>query len=140
MMNYCEKRLDKWQWLNLQRIVEEAKKRAKGLTAWRIEGTLREFPKFSAVNAWFSYPVHQIDAVGVLGDIQPEAEMPPWKRAMDKRKPKEQKAKERKESIVTAYDACTTDGKVTVSSLGKREFLRFFPYFTIVYHESSVLF
>ena len=30
---------------------------------------------------------------------------------MDKRKPKEQKAKERKESIVTAYDACTTDGR-----------------------------
>lgn len=26
------------------------------------------------------------------------------------------------------------------SSLVKREFLRFFPYFTIVYHESSVLF
>ena len=119
MMNYCENRLDKWQWLNLQRIVEEAKKRARGLTAWRIEGTLREFPKFSAVNAWFSYPVHQMDTVGVLGDIQPEAEMPPWKRAMDKRKPKEQKAKERKESIVTAYDACTTDGKVTVSDLAE---------------------
>ena len=26
------------------------------------------------------------------------------------------------------------------SSLVKREFLRFFPYFTIIYHESSVLF
>lgn len=119
MMNYCENLLDKWQWLNLQRIVEEAKKRARGLTAWRIEGTLREFPKFPAVNAWFSYPVHQMDTVGVLGDIQPEAEMPPWKRAMDKRKPKEQKAKERKESIATAYDACTTDGKVTVSDLAE---------------------
>lgn len=119
MMNYCENLLDKWQWLNLQRIVEKAKKRARGLTAWRIEGTLREFPKFPAVNAWFSYPVHQMDTVGVLGDIQPEAEMPPWKRAMDKRKPKEQKAKERKESIATAYDACTTDGKVTVSDLAE---------------------
>ena len=63
--------------------------------------------------------VHQMDTVGVLGDIQPEAEMPPWKRAMDKRKPKEQKAKERKESIVTAYDACTTDGKVTVFDLAE---------------------
>lgn len=120
MMNYCENRLDKWQWLNLQRIVEEAKKRARGLTAWRIEGTLREFPKFSAVNAWFSYPgPSDGHGEGCWGDIQPEAEMPPWKRAMDKRKPKEQKAKERKESIVTAYDACTTDGKVTVSDLAE---------------------
>lgn len=119
MMNYCENKLDKWQWMNLQHLVEETKKRARGLTAWRIEGTLREFPKFSAVNAWFSYPVHQVDKSGVLGDIQPEAELPAWKRAMDKRKPKEQKAKERKESIETAYDVCTADGKVTVSDLAE---------------------
>ena len=38
---------------------------------------------------------------------------------MDKRKPKEQKAKERKESIETAYDVCTADGKVTVSDLAE---------------------
>ena len=28
MMNYCENKLDKWQWMNLQHLVEEAKKRA----------------------------------------------------------------------------------------------------------------
>ena len=62
---------------------------------------------------------HQVDKSGVLGDIQPEAELPAWKRAMDKRKPKEQKAKERKESIETAYDVCTADGKaVSYTHLG----------------------
>ncbi|MBQ9000511.1 MAG: hypothetical protein IJ087_01505, partial [Eggerthellaceae bacterium] len=29
--------------------------------AWRIEGTLREFPKFAPVNAWFDWPLHVVD-------------------------------------------------------------------------------
>ena len=118
MMNYCENLLDKWQWLNLQRIVKRQRS-GPGADGVANRGDTEGVSKFPAVNAWFSYPVHQMDTVGVLGDIQPEAELPPWKRAMDKRKPKEQKAKERKESIATAYDACTTDGKVTVSDLAE---------------------
>ena len=27
------------------------------MTAWRIEGTLREFARFDPVNLWFDYPV-----------------------------------------------------------------------------------
>ena len=53
MLNYCENKLDVWQWANLQKMVEAARIRARSVTAWRIEGTLREFPKFPAVNAWF---------------------------------------------------------------------------------------
>lgn len=30
-------------------------------TAWRLEGTLREFPKFRPVNVWFKYPIHILD-------------------------------------------------------------------------------
>lgn len=30
-------------------------------TAWRLEGTLREFPKFKPVNVWFKYPIHILD-------------------------------------------------------------------------------
>ena len=56
------------------------------MTAWRIEGTLREFPKFPAVNVWFNYPVHTIDQVGILNDIQPETEKPPWKKGAEKNK------------------------------------------------------
>lgn len=105
MMNYCENKLDKWQWMNLQHLVEEEKKRARGLTAWRIEGTLREFPKFSAVNAWFSYPVHQVDKSGVLGDIQPEAELPPWKKGAAKNKQNAaERKKERKKSLEDAIE------------------------------------
>lgn len=119
MLNYCENKLDKWQMQALNRIVEDARVRVKQRTAWRIEGTLREFPKFPPVNLWFDYPVHRVDSVGVLDDIQPDAEKPPWQRAMASRKPKEQKAKERKASIQSAFEACGINEKVTVSDLAE---------------------
>lgn len=80
MLNYCENKLDKAQFETLKQQTEAAKEKAKTMTAWRIEGTLREFPKFSPVNLWFNYPIHLTDDSGVLGDIQPESEQPPWKK------------------------------------------------------------
>jgi RecA-family ATPase len=35
-------------------------------TAWRIDGTLREFEKFPPANLWFDYPVHRLDENGIL--------------------------------------------------------------------------
>ena len=49
---------------------DEAKKSIQNLTAWRVEGTLREFPKFAPVNMWFNYPTHEVDTSGVLKDIE----------------------------------------------------------------------
>ncbi len=112
-------RLDKQQWEALKRSLERVKERVRALTAWRIEGTLREFPKFQPVNLWFKYPVHQVDEVGVLNDIQPDTEKPSWQRAMEKRKPKEQKTKERRESIRAAYEACGINETVTVGDLAE---------------------
>ena len=119
ILEYCKKKVPVGQSRLLNQMVEEARKRAKGQTAWRIEGTLREFPKFPAVNVWFNYPVHYFDRIGVLNDVQPDADKPSWQRAMDKRKPKEQKAKERKESIITAFEACEINEKVTVQDLAE---------------------
>ena len=99
--------------------VEAAKKAAETRTAWRIDGTLREFPKFPPVNLWFDFPVHRNDESGVLADIDPEGDTPGWQRAMQKRKPKEVKAKERKDSIALAFEACGIEGKVTVSALAE---------------------
>ena len=72
MLAYCKKRLKKWEMAVLEQQIEAAKAKAKSMTAWRIEGTLREFPKFEPVNLWFKYPVHRIDDVGSLKDIQPD--------------------------------------------------------------------
>lgn len=87
----------------LERLVAEARKQAKEKTAWRIEGTLREFPKFPAVNVWFDYPVHHIDRVGVLNDIQPDSDKPAWQKAMDGRKSKEQKKEDRMRALEAAW-------------------------------------
>ncbi len=119
MTAYCKKKLTAEQYKKLETLMDKAKQKVKTLTAWRIEGTLREFPKFSPVNLWFDYPVHRNDEVGSLGDIHPEADKPSWQKAMEKRKPKEQKLKERKESIITAFDACNMDDKVTVQDLAE---------------------
>ena len=40
-----------------------------GETAWRLEGSLREFPSFQPVDFWFRYPVHCIDQDGALGEM-----------------------------------------------------------------------
>ena len=86
MLNYCEEHLDKWQMNALHKQIEDAVKDVKAKTAWRIEGTLREFPKFQPVNLWFDYPIHRMDETGCLNDIQPEDERPPWQRGKDARK------------------------------------------------------
>ena len=86
MLAYCEKRLDRNSMLELKKAIEKAKKKVQEISAWRVEGTLREFPKFAPVNLWFDHPIHHVDLSGVLGDIQPEVEKPYWEKAKDARK------------------------------------------------------
>lgn len=120
MMEYCKEKLEKWQMAVLERNIEAAKAKVKGMTAWRIEGTLREFSKFEPQNLWFNYPVHELDKSGVLGDIQPEADAPSWKKNFSKKKNPEEAKKERKESLETNYESILSFNngeKVTVKEL-----------------------
>ena len=71
-------------------------------TAWRVEGTLREFAKFAPVNMWFSYPVHEVDTTGMLADIQLEDAAPSWKKNLDSKKGNESKKKTADEKFTTA--------------------------------------
>ena len=122
MLNYCENKLDKWQWEALQRIVNAAKERVKAMTAWRIEGTLREFLKFPPVNLWFDYPVHRTDESGALGDIQPDAEKPAWQKNFKKKRTPEEAKKDRMSSLEEQYESLKSfneDGKVTVKDLAE---------------------
>ena len=99
--------------------IDAARKAVQACTAWRVEGTLREFPKFPPINLWFDYPIHKIDSIGVLHDIQPETDQPAWKRAISKRKPKEEKAKDRKQALETAFEACSINDKITISDIAE---------------------
>ena len=54
--------------------VEKVKSKESLRSAWRIEGTLREFPKFAPVNLWFDYPIHKIDDTGLLENADVDGE------------------------------------------------------------------
>ena len=100
--------------------ISAAEKLAESRSAWRIEGTLREFPKFPPVNVWFDYPIHRIDMSGVLKDIQLDAPAQPWQRNFSKKKSDKERKDERKESIESAFNFCCMDGKeVGISELAE---------------------
>ena len=90
----------------------------EGITAWRITGTLREFAAFPPVDVWFDYPLHVIEHFDTK-EVAPHHELQPHQRAMNARKSKEQKLKERKRRLEAAYDICAADGPVTVSTLAE---------------------
>lgn len=106
-------------WAGVRQDIAAAEKAVESRTAWRIEGTLREFPKFPPINAWFDYPIHRIDMSGVLRDIQIDAPAQPWQRNFSKKKSDKERKDERKESIETAYNVCNMDGKVTLKDLAE---------------------
>jgi RecA-family ATPase len=64
----------------LQSDIETAQVNAKKQTAWRIEGTLREYPRFDPVNLWFNYPIHRVDDIGSLSDIR--TDLTPWEKGL----------------------------------------------------------
>lgn len=119
MTQTCRETFDNREYQRLCDDILTARTAMQGRTAWRIEGTLREFPKFAPVNLWFDYPVHHVDNIGVLADVEPDGEVPAWKKAQEKRKPPGEKKAERKAAIETAYSACTIDGDVTVEALAE---------------------
>lgn len=100
--------------------VAAAQKKADSMTAWRIEGTLREFASFAPVNLWFDYPVHKLDS-GLLEDLQPDSDFRTLgaKGANRRWGDKAKQSKDRKAELDTAFEACMMDGEVTVYSLGE---------------------
>lgn len=100
--------------------VAAARKKADSMTAWRIEGTLREFASFAPVNLWFDYPVHKLDS-GLLEDLQPDSDFRTLgaKGASRRWGDKAKQSKDRKAELDTAFEACMMDGEVTVYSLGE---------------------
>jgi len=104
---------------DLQVEISAARTAIQQRSAWRIDGTLREFPKFPPVNLWFDYPIHHVDGVGNLKDVEAEGEAPPWKKAMESRKPKEAKANDRKRAVEVAFEACGIEGGVTLQAMAE---------------------
>ncbi|WP_028504146.1 AAA family ATPase [Ruminococcus albus] len=109
---------------NSYRLMNEDIERAKATlgnrTAWRIEGTLREFASFKPLNLWFDYPVHISDTDGVLQDAAYEGEIVPYKEATRARK---KKAKDDKvsalDSFEVAFSGAENDGIAAIDDIAQ---------------------
>lgn len=76
-------------------------------TAWRMEGTLREYPKFKPVDLWFEYPIHKVDTNGFLAMAQFDSSQSKGLNKMNKRK---QAVKEKKkEQLVDAFNIAAAE-------------------------------
>lgn len=85
-------------------------------TAWRIEGTLREFKPFKPLNVWFEYPIHKLDDSGELEKFTPDCDKAPWQKGQET----QTKRKEAKiAQLESAYNACLINGQVTVNDLAE---------------------
>lgn len=118
MLETCRRRLCEPVLDALHRDVELAKKAVQSRTAWRIEGTLREFPKFDPVQVWFDYPRHRIDTRGILKDLESEGEVPVWQKASGKaKKNAKEKAVSKKREFEDAVANCNMGEPPTVKDL-----------------------
>lgn len=121
MLAICKDRLGQADLRMLDAEIERAAAHAMEKTAWRIEGTLREFARFAPVNLWFDYPVHQLDS-GLLEDLQPETDMQARGKAGAAKRwagGKDEAARKSKRELSNAFEACRIDGEVTVYALAE---------------------
>lgn len=86
IQEHAQQALSAEVWAKVKQDIAAAEKAVESRSAWRIEGTLREFPKFPPVNVWFDFPIHRIDFSGVLKDTEAEGDIPQWQRVAEKRR------------------------------------------------------
>ena len=86
----------------------------RGLPAYRIEGTLREFAPFAPRNVWFDYPLHRLD-YGLLDN----ATVPGSQASNLAKSPKRKRAENRYTELSTAYDVCAFDGEVKLRDMAE---------------------
>ena len=98
--------------------IDAASARILHRSAWRIEGTLREFPKFDPINLWFEYPIHLVDHGRLLCEIDPDGEHAFWKQGQEKRKKRAEKERSvRKEEFDQVFSALAEDGITSVQEI-----------------------
>jgi RecA-family ATPase len=116
----ARKLLKQDQVLRLLDVMAKARAPLEAMSAWRLEGTLREFAAFKPRNIWFRYPVHVVEE-HMLNEAEPDGMEAPWEK---KRRQKKQSASdrkvERKEAFFEALEACQDAGSPTVHSLAEK--------------------
>lgn len=124
VLKICCDNLNREQYENLNAALRESDRRVRQVTAWRMEGTLREFPKFEPKNLWFRYPVHEEDEIGVLKDLQTESQMQSYqvgaKRGhQTQSRNAKAKAADKNAELLNTFNAVNVCGDVTVQDLAE---------------------
>ena len=107
--------------------IEEDKSELDKLSAWRIDMTLREFPKPKPFNLWYEYPIHRLDTEGILTDAQSESNTKwqgnHYKKNFDKKKSKEENAEGRKQDFEAHFyslQSFNENGNVSLKELSEQ--------------------
>lgn len=124
MRKIAEKQLPKQSLIRAKEEYENEIKSIFSRSGWRIEGTLREFPKFKPINCWFDYPIHRIDDSDILKDVDADfnSKNSNWKKNFGKKKSNEERAEERKLSFETQYESLSSfseTNKVAVKDMAQ---------------------
>lgn len=120
MQEYINLALKKDEITEVNARVQEVEISLLNRSAWRVEGTLREYPKFPPLNLWFEYPIHKVDEVGVLADVDPEGMIRPvWSKNISKKKTPEERKKERQDELESAYFALDTGEEIKIKDIAE---------------------
>lgn len=120
MQEYINLALKKDEITEVNARVKEVEMSLVNRSAWRVEGTLREYPKFPPLNLWFEYPIHKVDEVGVLADVDPEGMIQPvWSKNISKKKTPEERKKERQDELESAYFALDTGEEIKIKDIAE---------------------
>nr|DAR56832.1 MAG TPA: Regulatory protein repA [Caudoviricetes sp.] len=123
MLDIAENALPKQSYMLMLNDIAKSNKDVQDRTAWRIEGTLREFPKFDALNLWFDYPIHRADTTGVLKDCNFEGDYnikgSPYKKNFSKKKSESERKQEQNDALETAFSGAEENGQANVTDLAE---------------------
>jgi hypothetical protein len=101
-------------------LVFHTRQQVAARTAWRVDGTFREFPKAKPVNCWFDYPRHLLDAEGVLQDANPPSDEPPWMKGSQSAKNRSKRnTLDHEAKLQNAFGVVAVDGVATVTALAE---------------------
>ncbi|MDE8255621.1 AAA family ATPase [Erysipelothrix rhusiopathiae] len=120
MQEYINLALKKDELAEVNARVQAVEMSLVNRSAWRVEGTLREYPKFPPLNLWFEYPIHKVDEVGVLADVDPEGMIQPvWSKNISKKKTSEERKKERQDELESAYFALDIGEEIKIKDIAE---------------------
>lgn len=118
MDDHAKKALNKDDLMTMGIETLQAASDSEGRSAWRLEGTLREFKSFEARNMWFDFPVHRLDESDLLINAEVGADLPVWKKGSQGNKDsKKSRKEERMEALEEAFNSTKENGKASIEDV-----------------------